>query len=1181
MNGPEDTRLRNMEASKDELLKVITLKDDVAKLEYEITSKNTEISKLKNVIAYQADKIHQVTLNEEKVTFTYKERFRKFEKEKNSLKNQTQGLMYEYEELKLHNEKLASELSSSEALLQSKEVEIESNNQLINSLRNELNEIRHERDNAVTNLLETEYNWESLNGELAGLKEANKQLLAKYNNLVDELDKMVEDGYFIPDGTQYADRRTSGAHNRHGHPHKTVIRTRVRRSNQMHQKKKRLVSDAGSRHSNDFSTGSEHFNEDEDEGQDHGNEYANLYASSHSTTGEFSFHNGSPLSNSAHRVATPRNTLPESVEESQQSPPSSGRNVPHKKDSLPLHLRPPSLAIEDSISSHNDTMKIGKSKSPRLNLMIKELSKLKTEAETLRISYQTSERNRKVEVSQLNLQLSELGLQLKYYQDRYTQLDAQVAASKNDSNHGDDMSTTTADLDSGDESKNKVDESSSLELHKGMVMEEIIKEILNEPIQDSVVMDGAIQESLPIKSSPSQNSLKEKDLTEALTARDGDELSSVGSMGSTSLHSSNLRQEAENGPTNAAVPHDEHNAEELQDEFTNDPTAQEDASEEDDEFERIDMLGYVLDWERVLQNSKATQSSLIETADAGIQYNEIVVQKVLVDKGNQVTEGDFEAPIEYYLETLFKGFVVRSRRFVPQHNIEVMSADRFNKVISLQTKNPALDSDGKNIGSMKFRVTKDSNEVNTKVVKDIDDSDTKLDELIIRSSRAHAFVVALNDFKNKQIPSIRDSGCAWKTINSRMVIRCLDLLLQTMHSLLSPISIISESHYPELLRAVDNDTEGYYSDIDNPTKIESGTTGKLMKEDVSHVHEKVLLMTAIASGAPRGVVNLLTSNNQTAAIIKYMNRSSSPRNIIPNVEHILDDRKVVIDQSKKREKNAVKTRTVSRNHQSDSSDNEENNYDQNKSRSRLIQMNNIEHLTYDMDQKAALIDSDSDNETGKKRGRSKSYGNDLAANNAVASALKSSFTPRRIFSANARASAAAVLTQSVAPHGPLIGGSFGYSADVARRKEEINPSNDEQLSMSIPVPFLPPQPARETTNLILLKPGNALNPISSAAYTSAIMQAPDTVGKSISIVGKVLIAPSPSIVVPAARTEPEIANNKDLLVKVERSSINGATGHKINGIPVKSTLQATRPTSASPSVGVFSLRTKRNAAAES
>lgn len=179
MNGPEDTRVRNMEANKDELLKVISLKDDIAKLEYEIISKKTEISKLKSVVAYQADKIHRVTLNEEKISFTYKEKFRKFEKEKNILKNQTQVLIYEIEELKLQSEKLASELSSSDALLQSKEIEIESNNHLINSLRNELNEIRHERDTAVTNLLETEYNWESLNGELAGLKETNKKLLAK------------------------------------------------------------------------------------------------------------------------------------------------------------------------------------------------------------------------------------------------------------------------------------------------------------------------------------------------------------------------------------------------------------------------------------------------------------------------------------------------------------------------------------------------------------------------------------------------------------------------------------------------------------------------------------------------------------------------------------------------------------------------------------------------------------------------------------------------------------------------------------------------------------------------------------------------------------------------------------------------------------------------------------------
>ena len=82
--------------------------------------------------------------------------------------------------MKLQIDKLESELSSFTALLQSKEFEIDSNNHLIESLRIELKEITHERDSAVTNLLETEYNWESLNGELAGLKEANKQLIKKY-----------------------------------------------------------------------------------------------------------------------------------------------------------------------------------------------------------------------------------------------------------------------------------------------------------------------------------------------------------------------------------------------------------------------------------------------------------------------------------------------------------------------------------------------------------------------------------------------------------------------------------------------------------------------------------------------------------------------------------------------------------------------------------------------------------------------------------------------------------------------------------------------------------------------------------------------------------------------------------------------------------------------------------------
>jgi hypothetical protein len=365
-------------------------------------------------------------------------------------------------------------------------------------------------------------------------------------------------------------------------------------------------------------------------------------------------------------------------------------------------------------------------------------------------------------------------------------------------------------------------------------------------------------------------------------------------------------------------------------------------------------------------------------------------------------------------------------------------------------------------------------------------------------------------------------------------------------------------------------------------------------------HEKPLLMTAIASGAPRGVLNLLTSNTQTAAIVKYMNRSNSPRNVIQNVESLLDDRRIGIEHPKKGTKTAVPNRSIGRGYQSDSSENEENDLDQN--RSRVIRMINMEHSATPL-----IIDSDSNKETGKRRGRSKSYGNTLVADTAALSALKTSFSPRRVVSANARAAAAA-LSKSAVSHGPLIGSSFGFSADAGKRKEDIHDNtvdfssallysdrqteeeeeedlpkldfispelfNEEQVAMSIPLPLLPPQPARETTNMILLKPGNPVNPISSATYTSAIMQQPDSVGKSISIVGKVLLAPPSSIVVPVARAELEHVHHKEMSTKVEQPSIAGTAIYK--GAPLKSNLQATRPTSASPSIGAFSLRTKRN-----
>ena len=105
---------------------------------------------------------------------------------------------------------------------------------------------------------------------------------------------------------------------------------------------------------------------------------------------------------------------------------------------------------------------------------------------------------------------------------------------------------------------------------------------------------------------------------------------------------------------------------------------------DDFEYEEVDMLAYMLDWEKAMQNSKSTQCGHFDTVDVGTQFNgdNSAIASADRNKGVQVAEGDFEAPVEYYLESLFKGFAARSKRFFPKNNLEIMSADRFNKVKS-------------------------------------------------------------------------------------------------------------------------------------------------------------------------------------------------------------------------------------------------------------------------------------------------------------------------------------------------------------------------------------------------------------------------------------------------------------------------------------------------------------------
>ena len=84
-----------------------------------------------------------------------------------------------------------------------------------------------------------------------------------------------------------------------------------------------------------------------------------------------------------------------------------------------------------------------------------------------------------------------------------------------------------------------------------------------------------------------------------------------------------------------------------------------------------------------------------------------------------------------------------------------------------------------------------------------------------RVKRAIGYVSALNELRNKHIRYINQTG-AWNVANARMVVRCIDLVLQTTHNILCPQVMIEDSEYPELRFATDRGETNYYSDEGEP-----------------------------------------------------------------------------------------------------------------------------------------------------------------------------------------------------------------------------------------------------------------------------------------------------------------------------------------------------------------------------
>jgi hypothetical protein len=168
-----------------------------------------------------------------------------------------------------------------------------------------------------------------------------------------------------------------------------------------------------------------------------------------------------------------------------------------------------------------------------------------------------------------------------------------------------------------------------------------------------------------------------------------------------------------------------------------------------------------------------------------------------------------------------------------------------------------------------------------------------------RIKKALSYVHDMNEVRNKQVLYLNRSS-TWSTSNTRMVVRSLDLMLQTMHNLLCPAPMMEDSDYPEVLRAMDRNNDEYYycSDDEEEEGREEGGEASQVYGELAAITKKwrqdpravmkrhstfKLTETVLAAdhnyGAPRGVLNVELGRTVSKAVTKFLSRAQKRRSL--------------------------------------------------------------------------------------------------------------------------------------------------------------------------------------------------------------------------------------------------------------------------------------------------------------
>jgi hypothetical protein len=207
-------------------------------------------------------------------------------------------------------------------------------------------------------------------------------------------------------------------------------------------------------------------------------------------------------------------------------------------------------------------------------------------------------------------------------------------------------------------------------------------------------------------------------------------------------------------------------------------------------------------------------------------------------KVTQTNVADFLYPMEHYLETLFRDFIAESQTHIPENNWSVLRTSRvpesskepksryvsaFFLLTTVQHcavvtfhSNVQLICIQRQINKLIAVVHHGARRLGRQNQADLP---PLIEEAaVFRVKRGMVYLAALNDIRNKHVQFINQAG-SWNSVNTRMVVRCLDLVLQTMHNVLCPAEMLEDSDYRELRKAVDSGDEEYYSDMLDDSQV--------------------------------------------------------------------------------------------------------------------------------------------------------------------------------------------------------------------------------------------------------------------------------------------------------------------------------------------------------------------------